>query len=735
MTAFQRLRTAVTACLLIVAAGLPSADPLPAPSFEIDFGASGSASKPSPQRDARRPPASPPSRARQTRAADRRDDRPSGRGDLPIGELRQESKTPEQIALYAKVNGPLATRTSARVEYRRIGERAYRRAPDLWRVRPEFTAKHYNNPSRAVDSFAGAIFDLEPGRDYEVRVSFDDGRTRDVRTIRASTRQLPPPRGETSIRVKTERGLRKAIAAAKPGDVIQIVADIAVSKPIAINTSGTAEMPITLCGLGRDVVTVSRAKPGRIFDIQNASHWVFEDFAIRGTWYDAGLAPARVKVPGGTVKVSSPRRFVFHPAKDHVGPVRFKYTLNWADHRKTFTVDGEVRDDGRPARVGTDDRFSVPKNGQVELDLLGAGRFSLDDRPHVQKINGKELRFGTPSLAFRFWNGAPGQRGVTFRRLHISGVDRAINASGPIREALIYDNVIEGNNPWKLGFAGVRITWNDDGIRVPGRGNCVFNNTLSGFGDTMTLESGVDSVAVWFYRNLIRNSGDDAIEAEYGTRNYGFYDNHVTNTASAVSVDGVYGAPFYYFRNRTINFIRHQIKSGDAATGVLVWSNTFVTGEVVKDVSPWYWSVAAKVRDWEYRNNLVIHEGERHRFALRIDAGTRYTPWVCDHNAWARNGKPLDYDGKNFKGGVRLANRRLSPLHDNDIDLDGQAGVLAEPVVLGQSHLDEVKPFYDLALAPGSPAIGAGIRLPGISRSGDIGAYGYAETPPPIGAR
>ena len=52
---------------------------------------------------------------------------------------------------------------------------------------------------------------------------------------------------------------------------------------------------------------------------------------------------------------------------------------------------------------------------------------------------------------------------------------------------LVHDNTLAGNNVFRKDMLESNICWNDDGIRLPGRGHAVFNNTLSGFGDSLAL--------------------------------------------------------------------------------------------------------------------------------------------------------------------------------------------------------------------------------------------------------
>lgn len=554
------------------------------------------------------------------------DDPPTDQTSLPIGIVSQETVTPEQITLYAEVTGPLAEETTAKVKYKRSSDTLWKDAAPLWRVNPDYVYAPYNAPLKVVDSFAGTIFDLDPGEVYDLRITFDDGDTNDTRDLIAHTRTMPPARGATTKSVSTESELSAALAVAIPGDVIEMTRSMEITANKPIFRQGTESQPITLCGAKPDI-TLTWGHASRLFDIQQADWWVFEDFSVQGIGIDAGL--------------------------------------------------------------------------------------------------------GAQCSFMRFWDGAHEQHGITLRRLHIYGVDNVMSATKPVHQVLMYDCVCEGNNPWDAEHAGMQLTWNDDGVRVPGTGNCIFNNDFSGFGDTCALNAGNESIGVFFYRNKIRNSCDDAIEAEYGTRNFAFYDNQVTNCGNCISVDGIYSAPFYAFRNRFVNFMRYQIKCGANLTGCLFYGNTFVTGEITWKVASWYLQNGTGPKYWEYRNNILVHEGTRNDAVLRWDWNGPLEGYNCQHNGWSII-KPLHYYSAN--GELAKVHAALSPVHDNDISLAGQVAIFDTQVALGE-YLVEIHGFPELSLNGDSPAIGAGVVIPNICESGDLGAYGFGQAVPKIGNR
>ena len=179
--------------------------------------------------------------------------------------------------------------------------------------------------------------------------------------------------------------------------------------------------------------------------------------------------------------------------------------------------------------------------------------------------------------------------------LSMTGVDIGIKSYNEINGILIYNNTLIGNNTWNQdlyaynggGAPGAgdgipdidqNLFWNDDGICAAGHGNVAFNNTLSGFGDAFAFawQDNTTAIGVHFYRNEVRNSGDDLLEADYGRRNVSFYDNRSHNSMTALSLDPIKGGPLLYARNIVINAGRTPFKWNSANSGQFVLDNTIV---------------------------------------------------------------------------------------------------------------------------------------------------------------
>lgn len=337
---------------------------------------------------------------------------------------------------------------------------------------------------------------------------------------------------------------------------------------------------------------------------------------------------------------------------------------------------------------------------------------------------------GSTSLGIDFWDGNPHEF-VTLRRLRIRGVDQGIVASSPLRSVLIHDCELSGNNLWNKEFVDSSRTWDDDGIRIPGEGNCAFHNTLHGFGDSLAVSNGVLSAGVYFYRNRITMTGDDACEGDYGTRNIGFYDNHVSNASTLLSLDPVWGGPFYCFRNIAVNTGRGPFKLNSQQSGFLIYNNTIVRTEGEIPVG-WIQYNNGNLRNWSYRNNILVYHGTGD--PLVFEAGGN-DPIDFTHNAWYPDGEvswsSTGGDAPSFAA-IRLKLYETAPVfgtsrHRHDGDVVVAAEPFATPLPLGADYLSEVTTQYVPTLGATSAARNAGTPIPNVTD-------GHSGTAPDMGA-
>lgn len=371
------------------------------------------------------------------------------------------------------------------------------------------------------------------------------------------------------------------------------------------------------------------------------------------------------------------------------------------------------------------------QDGGTVLQLQAASHVVLEDLT----LQGAGVDSGTDASArgISFWDGAV-QEAVTIRGLDILGVDMGIVAWGDTRSLLVYDNLLQGNNEWTEPFLSTNLTWNDDGIRVPGQGNAVFENTLDGFGDAFAVTAGVHSSAVYFYRNRVTMTGDDAFEGDYATRNIGFYDNFITNSATFVSLDPLYAGPLYAFRNIAINTFRGPFKLNNTNSGFLFYNNTIVRTE---GSTGWGWVQFnnGELRNWSYRNNLLVYRGGTGSLVAIESGGC--DPIDFTHNAWFPDGA-VWWTGSGASYGsmtdaiAGAGQPATTPLFGDATmrhadDVVTVADPFTSPVTLGADHLTLVTTQTAPTLATGVSPKHAGAPIANVTD-------GHAGAAPDIGA-
>lgn len=328
------------------------------------------------------------------------------------------------------------------------------------------------------------------------------------------------------------------------------------------------------------------------------------------------------------------------------------------------------------------------------------------------------------------WCGGFGEGSVrnTLRNLTIRGVDRGVVAYDELREALVYNNTLIGNNVWTVAFLSDNRTWDDDGINLPGFGNVAFNNTLSGFGDSFAYAQHVGSdtltqtAGVHYYRNEIRNTLDDLVEVDHGHRNMTFYDNRSHNSSNCSSLDPLYGGPFIYARNICINPARTQLhKWNDTNTGQFLLNNTFISAKSAvgydQDSSAWYQPNNGSQRAYGFRNNLIVYRGDGNTLWLE-SSGHDVIDWT--HNSWYPN-RQIQWDG--VYSNLAQAQSSLGntqPIFSGtsrrmNMDNITVSNPWTTQVVLGADSRTEVTQTFTPVLSSGSSPSGSGAVIPNIT--------------------
>lgn len=172
---------------------------------------------------------------------------------LRILEVRLERPTVHVLGVQVLVSDDDDLDATVTVRVRRPGG-AWREATPLYRVRPEHVPETVRASVPA--QLAGSVFDLAAGTDYELELhAVDPDGTDEIRMLSARTRPVPMREAASARRVPVTdaASLRAALAAAAPGDVIEL-ANGTYAGSFSIGASGTAERPIVIRGATRDGV-------------------------------------------------------------------------------------------------------------------------------------------------------------------------------------------------------------------------------------------------------------------------------------------------------------------------------------------------------------------------------------------------------------------------------------------------------------------------------------------------
>jgi hypothetical protein len=223
----------------------------------------------------------------------------AGSGGSVAGEIdglsvELEPATPEQIGLHVRVERELDDDSRMSVRYRRRGDAEWRLAHPLLRVHPEWVAG--GAPEPPVDSFAGTIFDLEPGTEYDVELTLaEPGASEQTLGLGTSTRALPaaaPPATRTGTPADD---LQAALDGLAPGDVLELQDGTYDVDELYIEASGSADAPIYVRGESRAGV-VLRDAGGRVLQLRECAHVVVENLTLEGSGVDSGTDASSVGI-------------------------------------------------------------------------------------------------------------------------------------------------------------------------------------------------------------------------------------------------------------------------------------------------------------------------------------------------------------------------------------------------------------------------------------------------------
>ena len=216
------------------------------------------------------------------------------------GRVIEETPTLECLGVRWLVGGDDNHNARVRVAWRQAGSRPWRPGPDLFRVETAAIRPDHRPPGGQT-MFAGSVFGLRPGTQYEVRLALEDpdGGAAE-RLLRMTTWTEPQlPRGGRTIRVQPG-GLRGAFTQARPGDVLLLAPGVyrGTFRP----PSGQPGRPIALVGTGGGEAILDGQGESAVVSASGLHDVMFENLTVRNAkWGIAVNEGARITLRRSTI--------------------------------------------------------------------------------------------------------------------------------------------------------------------------------------------------------------------------------------------------------------------------------------------------------------------------------------------------------------------------------------------------------------------------------------------------
>jgi hypothetical protein len=553
--------------------------------------------------------------------------------------------------------------------------------------------------------FAGSIFHLEPGAEYECRFALTDpdgvfGKA--VQTVTVRTRSEPRP--------------------AEGGRVYHVY---------PVDWTGPKQQP-AFTGL------MSAYYMG-------TAHYDYEN-----------AFPARVQ-PGDVILVH---------AGLYVGDRR--HYLNQQPHAGYLALGDYFDGTYYLTQSGTAEKPIVIKgagDGEVIFDGDGAQYLFNLMGANYNYFEGITVRNTEVAFLLGIKNIA-GASGFTLKHAKATDVGRAVQDdwSGS-KDFYIADNVFNGRHDpdHMMGWTGL---WNrfpeypevlnsEYAVKVYGQGHVVAFNRVTNWHDGIdvatygTPDGAPDDIAdrfpesIDFYGNDVSNMGDNCFESDGGGRNIRIFENRCFNSAhQALSVQPMFGGPVYFVRNLVYNQPSTSLKYIEGSAGILTLNNTII-GE----------GKAGPSSNETYRNNLFLAQGA----AGPVFSVDSFTPWSnADYNGYRPNpGGDDAFEWGTWPAGQPVDYAKIPPLRKfatlkafSDATGQDQHSVLVDYDVFVKAQAPDKSDLrhvyrsadFDFRLKPGSAAVDAGVVIPNITdgftgKAPDLGAFELGAPVPQYGPR
>lgn len=610
-------------------------------------------------------------------------------------DLVVEHPTLRNLGFEWPIEGDVNRNATVQVQYRAVGEAAWRTALPLVRIGGERIFRQRENLEYTVpDGFAGSILDLLPGTEYECRLEMKDpdGITGEVtRTVRVKTRSEPLPyRGGRTLHVyppdhhgpKQEPNFTSLLHAyygaglgdwsvvwerkAQPGDTILV--HVGLYRPERLNyvdplmapfdgtmtltLKGTPDRPITIKSAGDGEVIFDGDGNHTLFNVMASRHHIIEGLTFRDT--DVAIQAGQKEVTGAVGLTVKNCRF------ENVG---FGVWTEYAGSSDFYIADNLF--------LGRDDRFR----------LVG-------------------------------WTGPMWA------------------SAGP--------------------YGSHRVT-SYYAVKVYGPGHVIARNAIAYFHDGIGIstygtpekdpERRASSIDI--YGNDIHVMGDDFVETDGGVHNIRVFENRGVNAAhGGYSSQPVLGGPVYFIRNLLYHVPGVAFKFSAKPAGLYVFHNTIIGEQTGRD----------PYANAHFRNNLFLGRDTPGRGIMAWANATN--AYSSDYNGYRPNRgteaqyawlapragtsdyAPAKEDWKMF---ATLAEFKAATGQEtHGIELDFDVFERMTPPDPAKRHAVYHAMDLDFRLNPGGKAIDAGIAIPTVNngftgRAPDLGALESGVPAPKYG--
>jgi len=631
------------------------------------------------------------------------------------GEFITERPTLISLGFEWHIDGDDNHNASASVFYRKKGETAWKEGLPMLRMdheRINENSLQYIVPNM----FAGSIFDLEPGTDYECRLVLADpdgvgGKAENIVTVHTRPEPMPaaggkvyhvyPPGFNGQKQEPAFTGLQAAYYTGgngadyfnsypprvQPGDIILVHAGLykddryRYGAPLGgissgtyfLTQSGTADKPIVIKAAGDGEPIFDGDGAYNLFNLMAANYNYFEGLTIRNT------------------------ELAF-----------------WAGYKNIAGASGITIKKCKLENVGRG----------VYSDWSGSKDFYIADNTFVGKFRADILM----GFTGRTWQNLP-----EFAPKLVSEYAVKVYGQG---------HVVAFN----------RIMQFHDGVDIATYGNP--DGAPNAIQDRLP-------VSIDFYNNDISNAEDNCIESDGGAHNIRILRNRCFNQGHrALSVQPMFGGPVYFIRN----IVYHAPEGGAvkftaSSSGIVVYHNTFLA-----PVKP----MLLAVSNVHFRNNLILGKSETLE-TFAIESNTNYSD--SDYNGFRPNeGAEFSFEWST----PPLSTRAIFPGEMGKLGTQQQAQLEAKSreqrrfktlkeyseatgqdrhsVMVDYDVFQKVSPpgadprtlykpeNFDFQLRPGSAAVDVAVRITGVNddftgRAPDLGALEIGRPVPHYGPR